>query len=131
MILRSRLLATVAAIALALVMSACGGGQDESGPDVPLSPTGEIGLQTVRDKGCTSCHGSDGSGGTGPPWVGLAGSVRPLDDGTEVVADRDYLIRSITEPQADQVDGYNIRMPLVSLDENEIAAIVTLIEELG
>lgn len=95
-----------------------------------LTPAARAGWETVRAKGCTSCHGSDGVGGTGPAWTGLAGSVRTLDDGTTVVADSDYLVRSIVEPQFQQVAGYNIRMPLVELTDSEVMWIVAYLEEL-
>lgn len=116
--------------ALALTATACGSGTDAVGPPADLSPAAQIGWETARDKGCMSCHGLNGAGGTGPAWDGIAGSTRVLDDGTEVVADRDYLVRSIVDPQSERVTGYNINMPTVSLDDTELSAVVDYLEEL-
>jgi cytochrome c oxidase subunit 2 len=55
---------------------------------------------------CQSCHTTDGSKGTGPTWKGLAGSTVTLADGRHVIADRDYLVRSILAPDADTVAGF-------------------------
>lgn len=81
--------------------------------------------------GCAACHGRDGEGGVGPAWVGLAGSERTLDDGRTLVADVDYLRRSITDPGADVVAGYTIRMPVAALSETEVDDLVTYIQVLG
>lgn len=78
-----------------------------------------------------SCHGRDGVGGTGPPWTGLAGSTRTLIDGTTVVADRDYLVRSLIDPQFERVQGFNILMPAVELTEAEVNSILDYIEEIA
>lgn len=78
-----------------------------------------------------SCHGRDGVGGTGPEWTGLAGSERQLIDGTVVVADRDYLVRSLVDPQAERVSGFNILMPTVELTDAEIDAIIDYIEAIA
>lgn len=67
----------------------------------------------------------------GPAWVGLAGSVRQLESGAEVIADRDYLRRSIVDPNADIVTGYTVRMPVVKLSDDEIDALIAYIEALG
>lgn len=125
---RTRRLATAVIAVIAVVGSSCG--TDDAGPPPNLSRAAVVGWETVRAKGCTSCHGADGAGRTGPAWVGIAGSERTLDDGTTVVADRDYLIRSIVDPQSDQVAGYTIRMPLVDLTDAEVASIVAYLEEL-
>lgn len=125
-----RRLVILVVIVAATLGTSCGGGNDDAGPPPGLTPAARAGWETARAKGCTSCHGVDGGGGTGPAWRGIAGSVRPLDDGTTVVADRAYLVRSIVEPQFDQVAGYNIRMPLVELTETEVASIVAYLEEL-
>ncbi len=115
---------------IALAATACGGG-GASAPTVALSPAAEAGRSIAVDSGCTSCHGANGQGGVGPAWVGLAGSVRPLVDGTEVVADRAYLTRSIVEPQAQQAQGYTIMMPVSNLSDAQVASIVDYLEELS
>jgi cytochrome c oxidase subunit 2 len=66
----------------------------------------------------------------GPTWQGLAGSSVELEDGTTVVADSAYLERAIVEPQSEVAKGYTIAMPKVNLTVDEVAAIITYIEEL-
>ncbi len=81
--------------------------------------------------GCTSCHGIDGQGGVGPSFAGVFGSIVELDDGSTVIADRDYLIESIKDPAAKKVAGYRLRMPTNRLTDDEIDQIVTYIEALA
>ena len=47
-----------------------------------------------------------------------------------MLADEAYLIRSITDPQAEIVRDWTIRMPTNSLNDDQVAAIVTYIKEL-
>ena len=66
--------------------------------------------------GCLGCHSKDGSteGRPGPTLRGLFGAERTLADGRVVVADEAYLLRSIAEPAADIVSGFQgkeIAMP--------------------
>ena len=117
--------------ALVFMTAACGESTDEVGPPEDLSLVGQEGWQVAASKGCMSCHGRDGVGGTGPGWTGLAGSTRQLDDGTQVIADRDYIVRSLVDPQAERVDGYNILMPTVPLTDDEIASIIDYLEEIA
>lgn len=103
-----------AGLALSLALAACGGG-DDGGPSVSLAPTAAEGRQLAIDSGCAGCHGKNGEGGVGPAWTGLAGSRVILSDGTTVVADDDYLRRSITDPLAQTPAGFTVRMPVNTL----------------
>lgn len=118
------------AVVLALVFAAsvlvgCGG--DEA-PD--LSPLAAEGRSLATERGCASCHGADGGGGVGPAWRGLHGSEVQLEDGTTLIADAEYLTTSITDPDAQIVEGYTVRMPANDLDAGEVEAIVAYIQEL-
>lgn len=115
----------VCTVAIAIGASACGGGDDGG-----LSEQAARGKQTSISNGCASCHGTDGQGGVGPAWTGLAGSEVELEDGTTVVADNDYLLRSILEPMAEIVPGYSVNMPQNSLTEEQAQDIIAFIEEL-
>ena len=106
---------------------ACG---DGGGADVELSAEAERGKQLAQSSGCAGCHGGDGQGGVGPKWQGLAGSEVELADGSTVIADTEYLRRSITDPSADLLADYSIQMPENNLDDDQVDAIVTYIEEL-
>ncbi len=80
---------------------------------------------------CASCHGADGTGGVGPKFVGLYGSQVTLTDGSTVVADDEYIRRSITDPGAERVEGYTVNMPASDLDDDDIEAVLAYIRELG
>ncbi len=108
-----------------LLLGACGAGD----PDLP--PAAAEGRQVARDNGCAACHGRNGEGGVGPAWQGLMGSEVELDDGTTVTADRDYLVRSITDPGADIVADYKVRMPDNDLTTTEIDAVIAYLEEIS
>lgn len=120
-------------IAVLLVAGLAGCGSDDAGAPgrAELSPAGEVGRQLARDKGCAACHGANGEGNVGPAFVGLYGSDVALQDGTTVTADDDYLIRSIKDPGADKVDGYNLPMPSNDLTDTEIASILDYLRDLG
>lgn len=119
------MLAGLATLILAAGATACGG--EESN----LSEIGQLGKDTANANGCASCHGANGQGGVGPGWIDLAGSERELTDGTTVIADDDYLLRAILEPEAEVVVGYDILMPTNGLSEAEAATIVQYINELS
>lgn len=125
-----RLIEAVGATLTAVAMFAACGGNDAAVPSVSLTPTQRFGLEAAQHAGCASCHGADFSGGVAPSWVGLAGSMRPLSDGSTVVADRAYLIESIADPSAKRVSGYSIAMPANSLSDEDIERIVDYIEAL-
>ncbi len=123
----------VVSVVASAALTACGGGSsDASVADQPeLTPAGVAGREIAKDAGCMSCHGGSGEGGVGPGWIGIAGTSRPLDDGSEVIADRDYLVRAIADPGAQKVDGYALAMPLANLTDAQIGSIVDYIEELS
>ena len=112
-------------IALLVVAVACGGSSRAE-----MSPEAERGRRIANSSGCASCHGADGEGGVGPVLAGLYGSEVTLADGSTVVADDAYVRRSITEPDADLVEGYAVKMPVTGLDDDEIEAVLAYIREL-
>lgn len=95
-----------------------------------LSPLAAEGRELTLTRGCAACHGEDGAGDVGAPWQGLYGSMVELEDGTTVLADTEYIRRSIVDPKAQIAAGYTISMPLTTLTEAEIDAVVAYIEEL-
>lgn len=52
-----------------------------------------------------------------------------LSDGSSVVADTAYLARAIQEPSAERVKGYSATMPKNSLSDDDVAAVVSFIEQ--
>lgn len=120
----------VAALLTGMVLSlavACGS-DDAATSD--LSSSAQDGRRLYTSRGCGGCHGADGAGGIGPELVGIAGSERELEDGSVEVADEEYIRRSITEPDADRVAGYSIRMPANQLDDSDVDALVAYLLEL-
>ncbi|MEZ5343707.1 MAG: cytochrome c [Acidimicrobiales bacterium] len=108
-----------------MLTSGCG---IDDGP--PLSATAAAGRDLAADAGCMSCHGDNGTGGVGPAWTGLAGSTVELSDGTTILADADYLVRSIADPAAEQVASYTLAMPTNSLTDDQVNLVVAYIQEL-
>jgi cytochrome c oxidase subunit 2 len=56
--------------------------------------------------GCAACHSPDGTALAGPTWQCLYGKTETLDDGSTVLVDDEYLVKSIVNPDAQVVDGY-------------------------
>jgi mono/diheme cytochrome c family protein len=121
----SRLLVALVPTVL-LLLAACG-----SGSDSDLSEAGERGRTVSNSNGCASCHGTNGQGGAGPDWIGLAGSEVSLEDGRLVVADDDYLRRAILDPNAELVAGYSLKMPENSLGDDEVDDVIASIHDLA
>lgn len=121
---KTNVAAAIAGLVVAsIVAGGCGGDSGGSGDS--------DGAAIAADAGCVACHGDEGQGGAGPKWEGLAGSTVELEDGTEVVADTEYIRRSIVDPSAEIVSGYSMRMPDNDLSDDEVDALVTYIESLG
>jgi cytochrome c oxidase subunit II len=95
-----------------------------------VSPEKE-GNDLLNSKGCLGCHSLDGTPKIGPTFKGLFGSkVTVSTHGKErvIVADEDYLKKSILEPQFDLVKGYPPVMPTVTLTQKELEAIIEYLE---
>ncbi len=90
------------------------------------------GERVAADQGCLKCHSVDGSRHIGPTWVNLYGRQEKLQDGKSVLADVPYLTRSMMDPGAEIVAGYQNVMPTYQgkLAPPEAAAIVEYIKSL-
>lgn len=64
------------------------------------------GKSLYQSDGCASCHSLTSSAGAGPGFGGLAGSTVTLSTGATVTADDPYLERSIVDPDAQIVKGF-------------------------
>lgn len=123
------LLASAASIGL---LAACGGddgggadpGGTEAGAGGEAPASGE---ELFDERGCAGCHRTD----VAPDLEGLYMEEVELEDGSTVVADEEYLERSIRDPGADVVDGATVQMPTVSLSDEEIEQLVAYIRDLG
>jgi len=89
------------------------------------------GLEIAQDNGCVVCHTLDGSVGIGPTWLGMYGKTETLVDGSTVVVDDDYIIESISNPDAKQVQGYEKLMVRYFLQPEEIQALLEFTRQLA
>jgi cytochrome c oxidase subunit 2 len=95
----------------------------------------ERGRQLAEVNGCFKCHSTDGTRSDGPSWLGLYGEEVVLEDGTTVIADEDYIISSILNPQEQIVAGFtDVSMPATFgrvLSEEDVLLLAEFIESLG
>lgn len=130
--MRRRPLSTLLFVVV-LGLGSCGGDAEPSSSQPgPASLEGSSleGSELAVSLGCSGCHTTNGDRAQGPTWKGLAGSEVALANGTTVVADRAYLMRSIDDPSAEVVDGFIPLMPDFDLDPEEVEALVSYIEAL-
>ena len=103
-----------------LVLAGCGGGSTED----------LTGAELFVEIGCHACHG-DVDTEVAPTLEGVWGSEVSLTDGRTVVADETYVRKSITDPTADTVDGFEPRMPTFTLTESEVDRLVDYVRTRG
>ncbi|MCX8116990.1 MAG: cytochrome c oxidase subunit II [Desulfobacterota bacterium] len=95
-------------------------------------PRGE---RLILEKGCLACHSTDGTPRVGPTLKGIFGkTVTVITEGKErqVRVDEAYLLRSLLEPNADLVKGFQPIMPSqkgISTEE-ELKELVRYMKEL-
>jgi len=94
------------------------------------------GKRLMEKNGCVVCHSSDGTKIVGPSYKGVYGhKVTVITDGKEreVVADDEYIKRSIYEPEADVVKGF-VKGQMVSyktiLNDEDVANIIEYLKTL-
>lgn len=95
------------------------------------------GESLYNNLGCGNCHG-EVNNVHGPTLYGLAGKIRQLEDGSSVVADDNYLRRSIIDPNGQVVKGYQNIMPAYpvgkeqgQLSEEQVLNLVAYMKTLG
>lgn len=93
----------------------------------------ERGERLFSAHGCPACHTIHGAVLAGPPLDRLVNRPRRLANGTEVMADENYLRESIYAPRAKVVEGFGATMPSYEgqLADDEIDAIVDYLVHLG
>lgn len=87
----------------------------------------EAGQKVFHRLACATCHARDG-----PPLQGLYRRRVPLSDGSVVLADEAYIRRSIIDPAAQIVRGYEPIMPTFAgnATEEEILQLIAYVRSL-
>lgn len=111
------------------------GGVEQPGETAPPGEGGEAagqGEALFQELGCGGCHMAQDTS-IAPSLVGVAGETVPLEDGSTITADEEYLRQSIVEPLAHIVQGYQPIMPSFAdrVDDEQLAALVAYIQSLG
>lgn len=100
----------------------------------PVDGDPEVGKKLFFERGCAGCHSLDGTPKQGPTLMGLVGKTRAVmtaEKPREIVADEEYIRRSILEPNHDILQGYvpgaMPGLPIAPDDARHLAAaIVTM-----
>ncbi len=102
---------------------------DESEKTMPLR---ELGQLVYENRGCATCHSTDGSKGQGPSWKGIFGQTHNFADGTSAPVDENYIRESIMEPNAKVVRGYEAVMPTFKglLRDRQVLGIIEFIKQM-
>jgi cytochrome c oxidase subunit 2 len=99
------------------------------------SPTA-TGRRIMQNIGCFACHTTDGSKLVGPSFKGIWGEEVTVTTGgkeRQVTVDEEYIRRSIYDPNADVVDGFNKGLMLSyegQLSEEDIENIIEYLKTL-
>lgn len=93
-------------------------------------PPDQWGAELYKSKACFTCHTIDGNPSVGPTFKGIFGRSENLTDGNSITVDENYIRKSILEPQAQVVDGFQPVMPTYQglLKEAEIDALIAYLK---
>ncbi|HLN20791.1 MAG TPA: cytochrome c oxidase subunit II [Bacteroidales bacterium] len=97
---------------------------------------GAEGAGLVKSNGCLACHTTDGTKLVGPSFKGLYGHEQSVIRGGQTVtitADDPYIVRSILEPNAEIVQGFQeglMQSYKGVLNEDQIAKIIEYLKTL-
>ena len=95
------------------------------------------GYEVLRRNGCNACHSMDGTKLVGPSYLGGWGNTRTVvtdREEREVTIDSAYVKRSIYDPNADVVKGFNQGLMLSyegMVSEEEVNLIIEYLKELN
>lgn len=102
----------------------------------PKAPDGmslaDWGKQLYTSKSCNTCHTVDGTPLTGPSFKGIFGKPQPLNNGTSVTVDEEFVRESILNPQAKVAANFNPVMPSYQgvIKQSEMNALIAYIKSL-
>lgn len=95
------------------------------------------GWEVLRRNGCNACHSVDGSKLVGPSYLGGWGGTRTVvtdREEREITVDAEYVKRSIFDPNADVVQGFNksLMLPYEGIvTEQEVELIIEYLKKLN
>jgi cytochrome c oxidase subunit 2 len=95
------------------------------------------GLEVLKKNSCNACHSSDGSKLVGPSYKGLWGHTQNVvtnGQKREITVDAEYIKRSIYDPNADIVEGFNKGLMLSyegMVTEQEVELIIEYLKSLN
>lgn len=108
----------------------------QQGASVQVNSPTASGKRIMTNIGCFACHSQDGSKLVGPSFKGIYGHEVTVKTGGEtrtLVVDDEYIKRSIYDPNADVVEGFNKGM-MVSyegqLSDSDIEQIIEYLKTL-
>lgn len=99
--------------------------------DDKTAKPGAKGLALIRKNGCIACHSFNGTKLVGPSFKGIYGASRIVKRGkeeVEITIDDDYIRKSIIDPNAEIVKGYNKGLMLSYRDQLTDSEIDLIIE---
>jgi cytochrome c oxidase subunit 2 len=94
----------------------------------------EVGKMYVEKRGCLQCHSlEDKPGPSGPSLKNVFGEKQLLSDGSEVLADENYIRESLYEPNAKIVKGFNPIMPSqkATFKERDVGAVIEYLKTIS
>ena len=95
----------------------------------------EEGATLLRNRACLACHSDDGTDRVGPTLLGLMGRTTRVGAGDgvrDLTVDAAYVRRSLLDPNAEVVEGFQAgTMPVTELSEDEFAAFLAALEDLS
>jgi len=95
------------------------------------------GEMIIRTNGCFACHSIDGSKIVGPTFKGLFGTeIEVVTGGNErkLIADDEYIRKSIYDPAADIVKGYPKALMISykgTISEDQVKQIIDYLKSLN
>jgi cytochrome c oxidase subunit 2 len=98
-----------------------------AGSDLPPE---EYGQELYKSKACFTCHSLDGTPSVGPTFKGIFGRSEKMTDGSTIVVDENYIRKSVLEPQAQVVEGFQPVMPTYQgvVNNEQIDALIAFLK---